>query len=384
MALSKVQPLILGGIGGASGGAGGPPGGFVGYLPQTRVSYDTTEAALSGTPPSGASLLDNLNHIRYRVSVVEGAVGGLRIEEDDILVASGVTILDFRDGFDLINSGPNEVTIITTPIALSGVTLSGIFNEDLTSQVPGTHFTIANITESGTLRLYYNGLRQDDSNYILDSDRLGFTTTFTTYSGDIINVDYEVLYSGAFVGTHTHSNYYTKVETDLLLLGKLGTGSFTAKGDILVGSGVGVFDAFNVGTDGQFIVADSTEIVGMKWETKYIKQQMVFAIEGANLTIGVKPLRIHAHNNGTVTEIACGLNTAPTTTPVRVDIMKNGVSIFSSPQYVEIPIGQKFASRSIDFSDNTILKDDYFQHEIVQGDSSASDLTTHIRFQWEL
>ena len=93
---------------------------------------------------------------------------------------------------------------------------------------------------------------------------------------------------------------------------------------------------------------------------------------------------IHAHNNGTVTEIACGLNTAPTTTPVRVDIMKNGVSIFSSPQYVEIPIGQKFASRSIDFSDNTILKDDYFQHEIVQGDSSASDLTTHIRFQWEL
>ncbi len=60
--------IVLGGSSGSAGGSGGPPGGFVGKLTQSNICYDTTEAeTLSGS----SSLVDNLNHIRYRIYVME-------------------------------------------------------------------------------------------------------------------------------------------------------------------------------------------------------------------------------------------------------------------------------------------------------------------------
>lgn len=79
----KAHPLNLGGIAGAGGGVGGPPGGFIGWLPQTRVAYDEDEDATLFTPISGASLLDNLNHIRYRLNIIESGAS-ITVIDDDI------------------------------------------------------------------------------------------------------------------------------------------------------------------------------------------------------------------------------------------------------------------------------------------------------------
>lgn len=68
----------LGGSSGAGGGAGSPPGGFQGKLVQTKVAYDSTEAASSSTG-SSSSLLDNLNHIRARLALLE--TGGAQSDE---------------------------------------------------------------------------------------------------------------------------------------------------------------------------------------------------------------------------------------------------------------------------------------------------------------
>ena len=65
-----IDPNFLGGVEGPAGGTGSPPGGFVGQLVQTQVTYDTTEAAVYTTSGS-SSLLDNLNHIRYRLESLE-------------------------------------------------------------------------------------------------------------------------------------------------------------------------------------------------------------------------------------------------------------------------------------------------------------------------
>lgn len=66
---SRFQTLNLGGVSGASGGGGGPLGGFTGQLPQKRVAYDTSEEAKLTTASGSGSLLDNLNHIRYKSKV---------------------------------------------------------------------------------------------------------------------------------------------------------------------------------------------------------------------------------------------------------------------------------------------------------------------------
>ena len=73
----KTNTLNLGGVAGSGGGLGGPPGGFIGTLPQYKVSYDMSEDSTDYTPASGMSLLDNLNHIRHRLTVVESGGGGL-------------------------------------------------------------------------------------------------------------------------------------------------------------------------------------------------------------------------------------------------------------------------------------------------------------------
>jgi len=43
------------------------------------------------------------------------------------------------------------------------------------------------------------------------------------------------------------------------------TNAFTAKGDLLVGTGSGTYTALAVGSDGQVLMADSTEASGVKW-----------------------------------------------------------------------------------------------------------------------
>lgn len=58
-------------LGGSAYGAGGPAGGFIGYLPQDRISYDSAELASDAVPASGISIIDNLNHIRKRLEDVE-------------------------------------------------------------------------------------------------------------------------------------------------------------------------------------------------------------------------------------------------------------------------------------------------------------------------
>jgi hypothetical protein len=84
----------LAGEPGASGGSGVPPGGFTGQLIQSRVTYDTSEAASLDVPVSlsGASLLHNLNRIRYWLNDKNPA---FIVQDDGVEIASGITVMDF-------------------------------------------------------------------------------------------------------------------------------------------------------------------------------------------------------------------------------------------------------------------------------------------------
>ena len=130
------QPLLLGGAPGSGGGYGGRPGGFVGYLPQTRVSYDMSELATLATPASG-TLLDNLNHIRYRVSDLETTVSGMgtgsiEVQMNDILVANGITIVNFEGDAAVIDNSGGKVTV-----TVSGIPALTVRESDMSPSVAG-------------------------------------------------------------------------------------------------------------------------------------------------------------------------------------------------------------------------------------------------------
>lgn len=146
----QALPLNLGGTAASGGGTGGPPGGYAGHLPQTRVSYDITEASSSGIPSPiySGTLVDNLDHIRYRLDVVESSGGGSSVIH--------------------------------------------IYGEDLTSQIPasGNEFTVLSSYTSGTLNVHYNGIRQNKDYYTEDYAAGTFITDFAPISGDEITADY--------------------------------------------------------------------------------------------------------------------------------------------------------------------------------------------------
>ena len=233
----RAQPLMLAGVPGPSGGIGGPPGGIIGQLPQTAITYDMTEAGIWGLPPSGLSLLDNLNRIRHRLSVLEasgiGGAGSISIEDDTVLVASGVTVINFGTYLDVTLDSPGHITVdatggggeITikedgqtkgtgiTTINMTGhvdVTVSGvvanIYHPIYTSgYLLGTekridYYNVNSATTQfmttypyivDTLQVYWNGLKQFNEDFTQTLPASGiFTMGFTVPSGTLVVADY--------------------------------------------------------------------------------------------------------------------------------------------------------------------------------------------------
>lgn len=133
--INNTESLWLGAGAGPDGGTGSRPGGFIGYLPQTRVAYDTTEASkITGS----GSLLDNLNHIRYNIDAINDQISsGVATVGGDththihalhrVVVSSGTTIINLPDeiedvwqvsnnGFivDPVDYTPSQTTITFT------------------------------------------------------------------------------------------------------------------------------------------------------------------------------------------------------------------------------------------------------------------------------
>ena len=234
------SPLNLGGAPGPSGGSGAPVGGTYGFLPQTKVAYDSTEGAYLGintNTPSG-TLYDNLSHIRYRITNLETISGSsiLDIWHSSSLVASGITVINFTgDGVGVSDDGSGQVTVTisggasgsgghtiedegvaltqrtnlnfvgsnvtvtddflndTTLVTISGGSSSGLttVTEDLTSQIPafGNLYNLAVPIISGSLSLHLNGLLQRPSYFSLQSPT-SLLTTFTTETGDELVATY--------------------------------------------------------------------------------------------------------------------------------------------------------------------------------------------------
>ena len=119
--------------------------------------------------------------------------------------------------------------------------------------------------------------------------------------------------------------------------------------------------------------------------------QLLFTIEGANLGVGnqgVKPLKIYlpyVGSGGTIEEIFAVVGTSPSGANLRLDVYKNGSSVFTGTGYIEIATGAYTVSRTTALvGSGAIAKNDYFQLVLTQGDASAADLVLHIRYKWTL
>lgn len=186
------RALMLGGFSASGGGAGGPPGGFTGMLPQTRVSYDYSEAAVSGFVGSGyaisGTLLDNLNHIRYRIATLEGE--RLQIQYNDALVASGIYVVNFEGDASVTDNGSGKVTVVISGgvknfTALDDVPDSYVGEAGKIVAVKGDETGVEFIAASGVVDSLKTKVSSDDTTEdFLDAKIVGGTNiSVTTVSG---------------------------------------------------------------------------------------------------------------------------------------------------------------------------------------------------------
>lgn len=174
----NTRPLNLGGVNGSSGGTGGPPGGFIGKLPQSRIAFDTDEYSIWDVPPSGVSLVTNLNRIRYRLDRVEasgvGGAGSVTIFDDGVEITSNVTSIDFVGG--TVSYIDNDVTV-----ELGG---SSLTQEQIEDYVGGM---VTGNTETGIAVTYDDGagkLNFDASHtHIVTASGIG--TDFTNFNNNL-------------------------------------------------------------------------------------------------------------------------------------------------------------------------------------------------------
>lgn len=249
------RPLILGGVTSSGGGVGGPPGGFIGYLPQTRVTYDLSELAILDVPISGASLIDNLNHIRYRIDTLENADSGHVIVFDEVELTQRAKLTFSGTGVTVID---NAITG-STDVVISGVSASG-----------GGH-TI-----------------QDEGSNLSQRTKLNFTGTGVTVTDDVINdatvVDISIS-GGANIAYTDVSNIFT--ESNSFKGVNIGIGSGTGSNNTSVGN-----TNLSNNTTGDYNVA-----IG--------KKAMQFnTIGGSNVAVGYGALNWGTENDN---NIAIGL-----------------------------------------------------------------------------
>lgn len=173
----QAQPLLLGGISSSGGGSGGPPAGFIGYLPQTRVTYDISEASISS---GSSSLVDNLNHIRNRLTTIENEAspGTITVKQNNIILASGIEELNLIGDVNITISGVQATINVGT-----------IHTDNLTSYVNGisSSFATSHIFLSSSLDVYLNGLFNIPSGITTS----GFTFDFVPPSGAVLIAKYK-------------------------------------------------------------------------------------------------------------------------------------------------------------------------------------------------
>ena len=306
-------PLNLGGITGSGGGVGAPPGGFIGMLPQSRVAYDIEELAYQGFDQGieiSGSLLDNLAHIRYRIENLES--GAIAVYENDVLVASGIAILDFKGDFvDVVDVGGNQAEITIsgkktfTDLDDTPGGYSGQGNKYVS--VKGAETGLEFISISGAADTFKAKVSANDTTEdFLENKIIAGTGIDVSVDNEGGNEDLRITISG-----HTHvETDITDLDHDAVKLQGVGINSASPASGNLLGYDGSQWKPVPAGSG-------NTGVIGFGYST--------------TLSGGLSlPVRMHAPWAGTITNVTATVSTAPTVSAVIIDINKNGTTIFTT------------------------------------------------------
>ena|GEM_PF-7041169 len=201
----------------------------------------------------------------------------------------------------------NEIDIDVNPANFTGIPQSAVTN--LTSDLAGKEPSIT----AGTTSQYWRG---DKSWQTLDKSTVGL--------GNVDNT--------------SDANKPISTATQTALDGKTDKSTLTTKGDIYVATAAGMVTRLGVGADNQILVADSTQIGGIKWAAPsapsaglpydilgFVQTLATRATGAGDNSIGLRIAR-----NCTFTSVTYRCITADASGNLQVELRKNGATVTGS------------------------------------------------------
>ena len=104
-------------------------------------------------------------------------------------------LTEYSNRFDKVHACNGPIHIMSCKdyiIPEGGGGASNMKQADLTSQINSsrTTFTIPEIYQTGTIRVYYNGIRQVKNDHFTEPNQTQINLLFTPQTGDFLTVDY--------------------------------------------------------------------------------------------------------------------------------------------------------------------------------------------------
>lgn len=156
---------------------------------QIVTKINDSDVLISKSAVEGlAELEEKLNELGTPATTGTRAGWGahpLTIQSSSTVVGKTVRNIKFTGA--TVTTSPDGVVTVAIP----GAGGTAVYSEDLTSQAPGTAFTLANTPIAGTVRLYRGGTRQRvgaGNDYTISGKNITFLTTVS--QGEIIEADY--------------------------------------------------------------------------------------------------------------------------------------------------------------------------------------------------
>jgi hypothetical protein len=215
------------------------------------------------------------------ISVATTLNGTISSSTTTIQVASGTASL-LLGGVTLAGGNVDQFAIAIDPDTASEeiVFVTGVSGDILTvvrgraSSSAITHTTGATIQHvlTGEDLDYFNN--QAAATYVTAKGDILAGTASGTIDNLAVGANGQALVANS--STSTGLNWATPTDTT-----KLPISTFTAKGDIIVGTGSGTYTVQPVGSNGQILTADSTQSDGIKWSDLDVGSSLIPIIMGA-------------------------------------------------------------------------------------------------------
>lgn len=185
-------------------------------------------------------------------------------------------------------------------------------------------------------------------------------------------------------GATNNQGLFFNSTTGIWTVGDTEKALYSAKGDLLIGTGSGARAKLAVGTNGYVLTADSTQTTGLKWAAAASAEKIALLKYNGTVTTGVGATLLYNDTSSTWTlnAVRASVETAPSGGTVVVDVNINGTTIFTTQaNRPSIATATLTSGKVTAINVTSVSPGSYLSVDVDTATSPAANLTVAVVYQ---